>query len=56
MPDIRIIRSKTNVRIELYPSDIANITTQSEVISSFTIEELHKIIETLSLELSGREQ
>ena len=54
MPDIRLIRGKTTVRIDLFPQDIVAIVTQEDVLKSLTSEELEKLYFSIQSEIQGR--
>lgn len=54
MPDLRNIRSRPGVRINLHPADIADIMQQQDVVQSFNEQELMIIIETLQAEITHR--
>lgn len=55
MPDLRNIRSRPGVRIQLHPADIADVMQQQDVVQSFNDQELLLIIETLKAEVVYRQ-
>lgn len=55
MADIRLIRGRTTVRIQLYPQDLRDIIVQADVLSELTEEELKQISGMMNLELNRRE-
>lgn len=55
MPDLRNIRSRPGVRIQLHPADIADVMQQQDVVQSFNDQELLLIIETLQAEVVYRQ-
>lgn len=56
MPDIRIMRQKVDVKIKLWPPDMADIVTQPEVLSGFNKEELENIINKATEEYKTRKE
>lgn len=55
MPDLRNIRTRPGVRIQLHPADMAEIVQQSDVVQCFNDQELLSIIETLQTEVECRQ-
>lgn len=55
MPDLRIIRPRTGVRLYLYPGEICEMVCDAQVLISFTNEELVKLTIAANNELNRRE-
>ena len=56
MPDLRIIRPRTGVRLYLYPGEICEMVCDAQVMQAFTEEELKKISDAANVELNGRQE
>lgn len=54
MADLRNIRTRPGVRINIHPADITDIMTQTDVLGSLSNEELDKISEALTMERNIR--
>lgn len=55
MADIRLMRSKVDVKIKLWPQDLRDIVIQPEIVAALTDEELKQINTAINGELNSRE-
>lgn len=55
MGDMVYTPRRPGIRINIHTADMVNIVKQADVIASFTIEEMHSMIEAFQLELNYRE-
>jgi hypothetical protein len=55
MADLKNIRSRPGVRIQLHPSDIVSIMLQQDVLQEFTEGEILDMLEMLHAEINYRQ-
>jgi len=56
MPDIRMFQSNVDVKIKLYPQDLADIITQPEVLAGYSSQELCEISAAINKEIETRKE